>query len=296
MVLTINNISNQLELNNKEAWSLLLPLMLRAKEQKRPKPIVDDRYSSEIARQINIDFRTLHLDRHCQIGVALRTRYLDNLASIFVITHEHPVIVNLGCELNMRYQRVCDDLRKRGYNHSETMFSCYDIDREETISLRRNIAKETANNTFISTSISDKGWMKELLRKHPYGEFLFICEHALIKVEEQQAFETINSISQTFPIGTKIFFERTSARIHPKSLLRSMKINMYYYNMCHYISNWKCNKPATIEQNCPTLRLDSEYYYMAHAGLRGGIGTLLATLFPAINRMYGIWGFEKIKN
>ena len=80
-------------------------------------------------------------------------------------THSHPVVVNVGCGLDTRFQRI---------GSQKAVF--YDLDLPEVIALRRELIPEQPDNVYIEASLLETDWMDDLRRKHPDAEFIFIVE------------------------------------------------------------------------------------------------------------------------
>ena len=130
------------------AETLLIPLYMRAKESSRNNPILYDK---------------------TEVGCVVRGWYFDCAVRRFIKTHSHPVVVNVGCGLDTRFQRIGD---------GKAVF--YDLDLPEVIALRRELIPEQAGNAYIAASLLETDWMDDLLRKHPDAQFIFIVEGVLM--------------------------------------------------------------------------------------------------------------------
>ena len=93
----------------------------------------------------------------------------------FIEAHSRPVVVNVGCGLDTRFQRIGD---------GKAVF--YDLDLPEVIALRRELIPEQPGNVYITASLLETDWMDDLHRKHPDGEFIFIVEGVLMYFYEKQ--------------------------------------------------------------------------------------------------------------
>jgi O-methyltransferase involved in polyketide biosynthesis len=127
--------------------TLLLPLRGRYLETKRADGIIRDPKSVEIVESIEDDFAEADLPWDGQTMISVRTEILDELTRGFLARHPDSVVVNLGCGLDTRFQRV-DNGR----------VTWYDLDLPEAIELRRNFFTESGRHIFISKSVFDLSW------------------------------------------------------------------------------------------------------------------------------------------
>lgn len=254
------------------AETLLIPLWMRAQESKRSDALLHDETSEKLVEFIDYDFEKFSVDKKSQVGVALRTRYLDKIVKDFIESHEHPVILMGGCGLDPRMSRIQT-------SHS---YMCYDLDLQEVIEYRKVLIPEVQNEQCISGSLFDTGWMTDLKDRHPNGNFLFIVEGVLMYFEEEVVRKFVNDLSEHFP-GSELYIERVGT-LMSKNTKHHSSVNK---TKAEFV--WGCNDPQTVLSWNPSIKLISQYYFMKDAPIRTGFLGMLAKLF--FWRSCGIWGF-----
>ena len=171
------------EFKNIVAETLLIPLYMRAKESRRDNPILYDKAAERLADSLEYDYSQFDGAKYSQfdgaklseVGCVVRGWYFDRAVRRFIEVHSRPVVVNVGCGLDTRFQRIGD---------GKAVF--YDLDLPEVITLRRELIPEQPGNVYIAASLLETGWMDDLCRKHPDGEFIFIVEGVLMYFYEEQ--------------------------------------------------------------------------------------------------------------
>ena len=87
-----------------------------------------------------------------EVGCVVRGWYFDCAVRRFIKTHSHPVVVNVGCGLDTRFQRI---------GSQKAVF--YDLDLPEVIALRRELIPEQPDNVYIEASLLETDWMDDFL-------------------------------------------------------------------------------------------------------------------------------------
>lgn len=88
------------------AETLLIPLYMRAKEIHRQDAILRDRQAEQLVESIEYDYSKFDGAKLSAVGCVVRGLYFDNAIRRFIATHRNPVVVNVGCGLDTRYQRI----------------------------------------------------------------------------------------------------------------------------------------------------------------------------------------------
>lgn len=262
----------KIKFNDDVAETLLIPLWMRASESRRDDALLNDKCSEGIAEQIDYDFEKFSVDKKSQIGVALRTHYLDKVVEDFINSHERPVVVLGGCGLDPRMSRV----------KATTSYMCYELDLPEVIAYRQKLIPETASEQCIAGSLFDVDWMEQLKERHKDGQFLFVVEGVLMYFEESIVKKFVQDVASRFP-GSELYFERMGT--------------MMSHNTKHHSSVnktkaeflWGCDDAKIVESWHPSLKLKTEYYFMKDAPKRAGFLGMLAKIF--FWRSCGIWGY-----
>lgn len=166
--------------------TLLIPLWARAAETKRKDPIIRDELAVEIMDKINYDFSKFEGAWRTQAGVAIRTEILDREVKKFIQTHPEAVIVNIGCGLDTRFERI---------DNNKVLW--YDLDLPEPLSLRKEFFKEKDRYKMIGKSVFDYTWFTDIKN---YGRpTLFIAEGILMYFKKEQLQELMGKISAEYP-------------------------------------------------------------------------------------------------
>ena len=110
------------------AETLLIPLYMRAKESRRDNPILYDKAAERLADSLEYNYSQFDGAKLSEVGCVVRGWYFDRAVRRFIEAHSRPVVVNVGCGLDTRFQRIGD--RKAVF---------YDLDLPEVIALRRKL-------------------------------------------------------------------------------------------------------------------------------------------------------------
>ena len=162
------------EFKNIVAGTLLIPLYMRAKESHRDNPILYDKAAERLADSLEYDYSQFDGAKLSEVGCVVRGWYFDRVVRRFIETHPRPVVVNVGCGLDTRFQRIGD--RKAFF---------YDLDLPEVIAFRRELMPEQSGNIYIAASLLETDLLAYLLRKHPDSQFIFVVEGVLMDLYEK---------------------------------------------------------------------------------------------------------------
>jgi O-methyltransferase involved in polyketide biosynthesis len=140
---------NNIELT-KEKETLFIPLYAKAIDYRSKHSILYDKTANDIINSMDHDF-----SKYKGLGgnaVLIRTRQMDIWINEFIHNNNNPVVLNLGCGLDARINRV----------NPESSVRWYDIDFPEVIELRKNFYSERIGCCTIGTSITEDNWYKEI--------------------------------------------------------------------------------------------------------------------------------------
>ena len=177
------------------AETLLIPLYMRAKESRRADPILCDKAAEQLVDSLEYDYSRFDGAKLSEVGCVVRGWYFDRAVRRFIETHPNPVVVNVGCGLDTRFQRI---------GGGEAIF--YDMDLPEVIALRRELIPEQQGNAYIAASLLETGWMDDLRCKHPDGEFIFVVEGVLMYFYEKQVKAFLHYVASRFG-GGELWFD-----------------------------------------------------------------------------------------
>ena len=126
------------------AETLLIPLYYRAKESRRKNPILNDKVAEGLVDSLEYDYSRFDGAKLSEVGCVVRGWFFDRAVRRFIGKHADAVVVNVGCGLDTRFQRIGD---------GKAVF--YDMDLPEVIALRRELIPEQPGNPYIAASLLD---------------------------------------------------------------------------------------------------------------------------------------------
>ena len=180
-----------IQFDNAVVETTLIPLYMRARESRRDDAILRDPMAERIISGIDYDFTKLNKAPLSYVGCVVRGRYYDGRTQKFINEHRTPIVVNIGCGLDTRYQRIAD---KRN-----AVF--YELDLPELMEIRRKLIPEEGSDRYLTGSLLETDWLDMLHSKHPDGDFLFIAEGVLMYFTEEQVKTLLKAITDRFSAG-----------------------------------------------------------------------------------------------
>ena len=223
---------------NAVSQTLLIPLYFRAKESQRPDALVRDPKAVELVGQLDYDFSGVQRLKGEQVNYLLRMREFDRLAWAFLAEHPDAVIVDLGCGLDTRFERV-----------DNGQVEWYGLDLPEVIELRKELLDETPRNHFIGCSVLDFSWM-DALSGQAGKHILFLAEAMLVYLEEADVKRLVQALAERFP-GAELVCDAYSpvvVRFHPRPPAVARP-------------RWGLKDDRDVEAWAPGIRLLSQWYY-----------------------------------
>lgn len=190
---TYNDINNINDISE----TLLIPLYARAIESKSDNPIIFDQMAINITENLNQYFTNSKSKLHKKLqkgklkkkipeSLSLRTRKFDKYVLDFIKSKKNPIIVELGCGLSTRYNRIIKENTE-----------WYDLDFPEVIKIRKNFFQEKENYHFISSSVLDFNWMGNLSKNN--RNYLFIAEGLFMYLHEEDVKKLVIQLQKKFP-------------------------------------------------------------------------------------------------
>lgn len=179
------------------AETLLIPLYMRAKESRRGEDaILRDPMAERLAESIDYDYSALDRAPLSEVGCVVRGWYFDCAVRRFIdACGGNAVMVNVGCGLDTRYQRLADDRA-----------TYYELDLPEVMDLRRRLVPEPKNDRYISASLLDTDWMDMLCGRHPDSRFIFVAEGVLMYFYPKQVRGFLQELASRFA-GGEVWFD-----------------------------------------------------------------------------------------
>lgn len=252
---------------NAVSQTLLIPLYFRAMESQRPDALVRDPKAVELVGQLDYDFSGVLRLKDEQVNYLLRIREFDRLARAFLAEHPEGMIVDLGCGLDTRFERI-----------DNGQVEWCGIDLPEVIELRKKLLDETPRSHFIGCSVLDFSWMDALAgRADERGRpILFLAEAMLVYLEGADVKRLVQTLAARFP-GTELACDAYSPaviRFHPRPPAVARP-------------RWGLKDDRDVEAWAPGIRLLSQWYYFDEPEPRLGALRLMRHL-PFIARMVRI--------
>jgi len=246
---------------NDVARTLLIPLFIRATESRRPDAILRDPKAEELVNRLDFDFSRVKRPDSDQVSFLLRMREFDRAGKAFLAEHPDGAIVDLGCGLNTRFERI-----------DNGQMEWYGLDLPEVIELRKELIEETPRSRLIGCSVLDFSWM-DSLRSLAGKPILFLAEAMLVYLEEADVKRLVQTLAGRFP-GAELMTDAYSPvviRFHdvPADMPRP---------------HWGLKNDRDVEAWAPGIRLVGRWYYFDEPEPRLGAYRVLR-FFPFLARM-----------
>jgi O-methyltransferase involved in polyketide biosynthesis len=246
---------------NAVSRTLMIPLYVRALESRRPDALLRDPKAEELVGRLDFDFSVVARKKNDQVAVLLRMREFDRRASAFLAEHPDGSIVDLGCGLDTRFERI-DNGRMEWYG----------LDLPEVIGLRKELLEETPRSHFLGCSVLDFSWMDAL--KQRKGEpVLFLAEAMLVYLEEADVRRLVQALAARFP-GAELVCEAYSpvvVRYHPRP-------------PGFPPVRWGLKDDRDVEAWAPGIRLIGQWNYFDEPEPRLGVYRIMR-YFPFLGKM-----------
>ncbi len=182
-----------------EQETLVIPLYARALDYRSRTSILQDARASEIVASIDYDFERLRTRGSGRLLV-VRARQFDEWAREYLRSQPSAVVLNLGCGLDSRVERVRPP--------SEALWA--DVDLPEVIELRRVFFSERDGYRMLAGSIIDAAWLDGLPHDRPV---LAVADGVLEYLPPDDVRELFRRLVTTFPRGEIVFDVMSSKAI-----------------------------------------------------------------------------------
>jgi methyltransferase (TIGR00027 family) len=186
----------------------LLMLYARAMESRSDKPIMVDKHAEHIVDALDAQIAGANepflamlynkrVSQRLVVHAALRAQKYDQYARVFLDRYPGAVVVNLGCGLDTRFQRIDD---------GEVVL--YDLDLPEVIGFKRQFLQESKRYHMLATSVFETGWMEQVAAA-ALGPVLFLAEGLFMYLDPERVKELVLALQQRFP-GSELVCEVTN--------------------------------------------------------------------------------------
>jgi O-methyltransferase involved in polyketide biosynthesis len=208
--------------------TLLIPLLGRAEETKKKRGLLRDEKAVEIVDRLEYDFGKWRRAKSL-VGTSIRTRMFDRYVERFLTDHPTSTIVELGCGLNTRFERV-DNGRLRWF----------DLDLPDVIALRRRFFEDEPRRTMLACSVLDPEWMEPVAATG--GPWLFVSEAVLIYLQAAEVRRAILQLANRFPRAELVFDTTDRACVSGQGrhdAMRHLPKESWF--------RWACDDPKEVE-------------------------------------------------
>lgn len=166
--------------------TLLIPLYYRALESRCPEPLIRDPKAAALVDRIDYDFSKFESTAAERVFAMMRARHFDQAVRTFLLKHPDGSVVDIGCGLDTRFERVDNGTMK-----------WYGLDLPEVIELRRRLIDETARSHFVAKSALDFSWMKQVYAGNS-AAYLFLGEGVFTYLEPDALKNLVIALADTF--------------------------------------------------------------------------------------------------
>lgn len=177
-VLTQNSQKVKLKFDDEVAETLLITLYMKHLENQRENTSFHDPNASQLVNAIDYDFDKFRSSKATYAGVIARSLYFDQVITEFVDINQNPVVINLGCGLDSRAERIS--------LASDAKVTFYSVDLPEVIEIREQLLKPNFNEHYINGSALETDWLEGIIKGHPDSAFIISIEGVMMYLTEQQ--------------------------------------------------------------------------------------------------------------
>lgn len=203
----------------------MLTLYCHAIESQTTDPILRDEKAVEISRRLNPVFarsssRLLRnlaqgkVSKELVVHITLRAKKYDEYARSFLTENPNGIIVNIGCGMDSRFQRV-----------DNGQLTCFDLDLPEMIEFKKQFCTEGDRYHFIAASVFDYAWMDQVAKMGKRA-VLFMAEGVFMYLDGEKVKDLILELQSRFP-GSDLVCEVVTALFthKPWNRMVALKLN-----------------------------------------------------------------------
>jgi O-methyltransferase involved in polyketide biosynthesis len=245
--------------------TLLIPLVGRARETARKRPMLRDPKAVEMLAALDYDAGTYGRGAGGWITV-LRTAIFDYWVRRFLTDHPQGTIIEIGAGLNTRFERA-----DNGRAH------WIDLDLPDTIALRRGFFADSARRQMVSGSFLDENWLDVVA--HRPGPYFFVADGVLVYLPQDEVTAALARIARRFP-GAYLAFDTYTRRAvdqqHRAAARRKMPARW----------SWACDDPRALDRTGLRVRWSGPLTRPPRA-VRGALPGRVRRLLPVLDAMLG---------
>ena len=205
--------------------TLFIPLVGRAEENQKRRPLLRDPKAAEILESVGFD-----RSKYSRAGgwtTVIRAAIFDMWVRDFLAEHPDGTVVELGTGLNTRFERV-----------DNGMVHWIDLDLPDTIALRRRFFTDTDRRRMVAGSLTDDSWL-DTVRDLP-GPYFFLADGVLTYLTEEDVTRTLANLAEQFP-GALIAFDTYSQQMMKREHRLAARRGVARWQ-------WACDDPRSLER------------------------------------------------
>lgn len=257
-----------------ESKTLFIPLYGKAMMSKEG--FLKDPTAEKIVEAEKKSFDNVDQSRKLAIYMAMRARQYDEIAGNFIRNKSHPVIIQLGCGLDARVNRV---------SHDDVMW--YDLDFPDVIELRKKYYTENEFYTMIPSSVTDFSWLEHITCLSE--NVLVIAEGLSMYLSENDMKNLIENLRNKFSRATFIFdaYSTFAAKMSKyKNPINNVDAKI----------DFAMDKPEILENENVKCILNSDIIQKKYVNKLKGIDRFRFKFMGSAGKnMYRIFGYEIIR-
>ena len=165
--------------------TLLIPLYGRAVETRKEGGMVSDPMAVAITEQLAYDFSKWD-GAPSLVGSVMRTLMFDQEVREFLSRHPAGTVIELGCGLNTRYERL-----------DNGQASWIELDLPDVIELRRRYFSDTDRRRMLVANMTGTRWLD--LVEEAGGPWCFVAEASIIYLTPEQVRRLMRRLARRFP-------------------------------------------------------------------------------------------------
>lgn len=250
------------------AETLFIPLYMRHLESLQKKPFLLDPEACRIVDSVEYDFSKYKHAKRTQVGTAIRVRAFDEATRAFIEREENPVIINMGCGLDTRFQRIRPE---------KGVF--YNLDLPEVITLRDRFIEPDERNISLPYSMFDLQWIDMVRDRHPQGSFFVMAEGVFLYFATERLKPLVQAIATAFAPGELMFDACTGWGAQNSGKQETLKDTDTRFHMA-------MDDDHEPEEWASSLHLEEIQYMMKTGRSRWGLVANLASFIPTVGKAF----------
>lgn len=173
--------------------TMLITLTGRALDVCKERPILGDHLAAQVRGRLGSDVGVVRVPSRVTLATALRSRMLDRAVGDFIAANPTAVVVELGCGLETRMNRLVPP----------PTVGWYDVDFANVIELRRRVLPELSRAHLIAASLTDPGWLDSIPTDRPV---IAVADGVVSLLSEAESSQLLTGLSDHFRAGGEFVF------------------------------------------------------------------------------------------